>query len=90
MGTQTEITTFTSSACQTEPNVRKQNYNKKPEQKPAILPPKIGKGTYPCRIGSCTIELPHGRIIGHIRYHHKDAFHEVLLVDIMKINIFVY
>ncbi|XP_071637303.1 uncharacterized protein [Temnothorax longispinosus] len=40
------------------------------------LAPREGKGLYPCRIGTCVVELPHGRMIGHLRNHHKDVFYE--------------
>lgn len=39
--------------------------------------PAVGKGKYPCRIGSCHEELPHGRMIPHIRYYHKEHIVEV-------------
>jgi len=68
----------TSSACQTEPVNQARHVSPRNEQKPLInLAPRVGKGVFPCRIGSCTVELPHGRIIGHLRYHHKDVFYEV-------------
>jgi hypothetical protein len=71
----------TSSACQTEPTTKIAALKNK-EQKPAVmLAPKIGTGLYPCRIGSCSAELPYGRIIGHLRYYHKNMFYEVLLIS---------
>ncbi|XP_050460112.1 uncharacterized protein LOC126856001 [Cataglyphis hispanica] len=82
VATQTEAVCMpsTSSACQTEsvnPSRCLTLKNEQLQQKPMInLAPRVGKGVFPCRIGSCTVELPHGRIIGHIRYHHKDVFYE--------------
>ncbi|XP_077263961.1 uncharacterized protein LOC143898389 [Temnothorax americanus] len=40
------------------------------------LAPRVGKGLYPCCIGTCVMELPHGRMIGHLRNHHKNVFYE--------------
>lgn len=39
--------------------------------------PTVGKGKYPCRIGNCPEELPHGRMIPHIRYYHEADLMEV-------------
>lgn len=39
--------------------------------------PIIGKGKYPCKIGNCTEELVHGRMIPHLRYYHKEELIEV-------------
>lgn len=50
------------------------------QKETTTLSPKVGKGTYPCRMGSCTVELPHGRMISHLRYYHKSEFFEVLFV----------
>ncbi|KAM0737162.1 putative E3 ubiquitin-protein ligase sinah [Formica fusca] len=84
VATQTEAVCIpsTSSACQTESvnpsrSLILKNEQQLQQQRPMInLAPRVGKGVFPCRIGSCTVELPHGRIIGHIRYHHKDVFYE--------------
>lgn len=86
VATQTEVVCMpsTSSACQTEPVNQVRHVSPRNEQRPVInLAPRVGKGVFPCRIGSCTVELPHGRIIGHLRYHHKDVFYEVLLSNFM-------
>lgn len=85
MATQTEDIFKSSTACQTETVNQTQSVNQsrsitpRNEQQKSIinLAPKIGKGKYPCRIGSCIMELVHGRMIGHLRYHHKDVFYEV-------------
>jgi len=69
----------TSSACQTEPTIKIATLKNKEKRPAVILVPKIGRGLYPCRIGSCSAELPYGRIIGHLRYYHKNMFYEVLL-----------
>ncbi|XP_058791742.1 uncharacterized protein LOC131664557 [Phymastichus coffea] len=42
--------------------------------------PVVGKGKYPCRIGDCTEELPHGRMIPHLRYYHKENIVEEKMV----------
>ncbi|GAB1866758.1 Tyrosine kinase receptor Cad96Ca [Camponotus japonicus] len=80
VATQTEVVCVPSisSACQTEPVNQATHVSPRNEQqKPVInLAPRVGKGVFPCRIGSCTVKLPHGRIIGHLRYHHKDVFYE--------------
>ncbi|XP_072742491.1 uncharacterized protein [Anoplolepis gracilipes] len=80
VATQTEAVCMpsTSSACQTEPMNQIGHFSSRSElQRPIVnLAPRVGKGVYPCRIGSCTVELPHGRMIGHLRYHHKDVFYE--------------
>lgn len=84
VATQTEVVCMpsTSSACQTEPVNQARHVSPRNEQKPLInLAPRVGKGVFPCRIGSCTVELPHGRIIGHLRYHHKDVFYEFITRD---------
>ncbi|XP_046608846.1 E3 ubiquitin-protein ligase sina-like [Neodiprion virginianus] len=39
-------------------------------------PPEAPKGKFPCRIGTCVETLPHGRMIPHIRFYHKNKFHE--------------
>lgn len=80
VATQTDIISMpsTSSACQTEPVNQAESVASRSEQKKPMIniAPRIGKGVFPCRIGSCTMELPHGRIIGHLRYHHKDVYYE--------------
>ena len=43
-------------------------------------PPPVGKGKYPCKIGNCTEELPHGRMLPHIRFYHNDSIIMVLLI----------
>lgn len=76
----------TSSGCQTEPlNLAKPLQIKNEQQKSVSMAPRVGKGLYPCRIGSCIMELPHGRIIGHLRYHHKEMFYEVLLIKLYNL-----
>lgn len=85
VATQTEEVCMpsTSSACQTDLDSQVRHIIFKSEQQKPInlnLAPRVGKGQYPCRIGSCTKNLVHGRIIGHLRYYHKDVFYEVLLI----------
>ncbi|XP_014483241.1 PREDICTED: E3 ubiquitin-protein ligase sina isoform X2 [Dinoponera quadriceps] len=82
-GTCIPSTSYVSVSCQTETNENpaKENlpqHEPQHEQKQQliILSPKVGKGQYPCRIGSCAVELPHGRMIGHLRYYHKNSFYE--------------
>ncbi|KYN00365.1 putative E3 ubiquitin-protein ligase sinah, partial [Cyphomyrmex costatus] len=76
VATQTDNICMPSTASQTEST--NQPIVPKNEQQRSILSlaPRVGKGSYPCRIGSCIMELPHGRMIGHLRYHHKDVFFE--------------
>ncbi|XP_047361141.1 uncharacterized protein LOC124953599 [Vespa velutina] len=38
--------------------------------------PKIGKGNYPCCLGSCTISLSFEKIVEHLKSFHKDVFYE--------------
>ncbi|KAF7388181.1 hypothetical protein HZH66_010948 [Vespula vulgaris] len=38
--------------------------------------PKIGKGNYPCCLGSCTMSLSFEKIIEHLKSTHKDVFYE--------------
>ncbi|KMQ91655.1 e3 ubiquitin-protein ligase sinah, partial [Lasius niger] len=88
VATQTEVVSMpsTSSACQTELVNQAEPVMRSEQQKPMLnLAPRVGKGVFPCQIGSCTVELPHGRIIGHIRYHHKDVFYEVS-ADFISVN----
>jgi len=80
VATQTDDICMPSTACQTEPinQVKPITPRNEPQKSTMInLAPRVGKGSYPCRIGSCVMELPHGRMIGHLRYHHKDVFYEV-------------
>lgn len=78
MATQTEDTFMSSTASQTEIMTQTRSATPRNEQqKSTNLAPRVGKGNYPCRIGSCVMELAHGRMIGHLRYHHKDVFYEV-------------
>lgn len=79
MATQTDDISMPSIACQTESINEANAITVKNEQQksPINLAPRVGKGTYPCGIGTCVMELPHGRMIGHLRYHHKDVFYEV-------------
>lgn len=78
VATQTEDIFMPSTACQTEPVNQDKSITPRNEQQKLInLAPRVGRGSYPCRIGSCVMELPHGRMIGHLRYHHKDVFYEV-------------
>lgn len=87
VATQTEDTctpsmSHVSTSCQTEPlskELPQLKLQQEQKQQLIILPPKVGKGTYPCHIGSCMISLPHGRMINHLRYYHKDSYHEVPL-----------
>lgn len=75
-----------STACQTEPVNQPKSAPKNEQQKSMInLAPRVGKGSYPCRIGSCVMELPHGRMIGHLRYHHKDVFYEVSVIKFANV-----
>ncbi|XP_011139628.1 putative E3 ubiquitin-protein ligase SINAT1 isoform X2 [Harpegnathos saltator] len=85
VATQTENTCrpsiiHASIACQTETSFKEKlpqhELQHDQRQKLNILSPKVGKGQYPCRIGTCIVELPHGRMISHLRYYHKDSFHE--------------
>lgn len=92
VATQTEdacipSTSYASISCQTEIAAKENllQLEPKPIQKQlTILSPKVGKGPYPCLIGSCTVHKPHGRMIGHLRYYHKDSFYEVLLVNFIN------
>lgn len=82
---------YISVSCQTETSIKENlpQHERTEKEQLIILSPKVGKGKYPCRIGSCTKELPHGRMIGHLRYYHKDSFYEVSLVnfiDYMTLN----
>ncbi|XP_015595229.1 E3 ubiquitin-protein ligase SIAH1B [Cephus cinctus] len=43
--------------------------------------PKAGKGIFPCRVGFCLAELPHGRMIPHVRYFHEDKLYELSSPD---------
>ncbi|KAJ8681478.1 hypothetical protein QAD02_017265 [Eretmocerus hayati] len=43
--------------------------------------PSVGKGTYPCKLGNCTEELAHGRMIPHIRYYHKETYTQEKISD---------
>ncbi|XP_018349450.1 PREDICTED: uncharacterized protein LOC108752831 [Trachymyrmex septentrionalis] len=76
--TQTDNICMPSTASQTESVNQAIPIIIRNEQQKSILSlaPRVGKGSYPCRIGSCITELPHGRMIGHLRYHHKDVFFE--------------
>ncbi|KAG5312349.1 SINAL ligase, partial [Acromyrmex insinuator] len=76
--TQTDYICMPSTASQTESVNQATPIIPRNEQQRSILSlaPRVGKGSYPCRIGSCITELPHGRMIGHLRYHHKDVFFE--------------
>lgn len=89
VATQTDVVSMpsTSSACQTELVNQAESVTPRSEQKKPMIniAPRIGKGVFPCRIGSCTVELPHGRIIGHLRYHHKDVYYEVLFNRFYKL-----
>ncbi|XP_024878736.1 uncharacterized protein LOC112459066 [Temnothorax curvispinosus] len=78
VATQTEDIVMPSTACQTEPVTQAKPITPRNEQQKFMLnlAPRVGKGLYPCRIGTCVMELPHGRMIGHLRYHHKDVFYE--------------
>lgn len=77
VATQTDDIQMPSTASQTEPVNQTQSIIPRYEQRSMIsLAPRVGKGSYPCCIGSCVMELPHGRMIGHLRYHHKDVFYE--------------
>ncbi|XP_071638215.1 uncharacterized protein [Temnothorax longispinosus] len=78
VATQTEDIVMPSTACQTEPMTQAKPITPRNEQQKFMLnlAPRVGKGLYPCRIGTCVMELPHGRMIGHLRYHHKDVFYE--------------
>jgi len=77
--TQTDHIYMPSTASQTESVNQATPIIPRNEQQKSILSlaPRVGKGLYPCRIRSCITELPHGRMIGHLRYHHKDVFFEV-------------
>lgn len=79
VATQTEDIFTSSTACQTESANQTKSITLRNEQQKSVinLAPRVGKGKYPCRVGSCIMELPHGRMIGHLRYHHKDVFYEV-------------
>lgn len=79
VATQTESISMPSTACQTEPINQDKSITLGNEQRKLMLnlAPRVGKGSYPCRIGSCTMELVHGRMIGHLRSYHKDVFYEV-------------
>lgn len=79
VATQTDNICMPSTASQTETVNQATPIIPRNEQQRSILSlaPRVGKGSYPCRIGSCITELPHGRMIGHLRYHHKDVFFEV-------------
>ncbi|KAL6260640.1 hypothetical protein P5V15_008160 [Pogonomyrmex californicus] len=82
VATQTEDVCMPSTACQTESVNQIKPITTKNEQKLTLnLAPRVGKGSYPCRIGSCTLELVHGRMIGHLRYYHKDIFYEFTTKD---------
>ncbi|XP_011863568.1 PREDICTED: uncharacterized protein LOC105559681 isoform X2 [Vollenhovia emeryi] len=78
VATQTENIFTLSTACQTESANQDISITPRTEQQRTTtnLAPRVGKGSYPCRVGSCVMELPHGRMIGHLRYHHKDVFYE--------------
>ncbi|KYQ57659.1 putative E3 ubiquitin-protein ligase sinah, partial [Trachymyrmex zeteki] len=78
VATQTDNICMPSTASQTETVNQATPIIPRNEQQRSILSlaPRVGKGSYPCRIGSCITELPHGRMIGHLRYHHKDVFFE--------------
>ncbi|XP_018397879.1 PREDICTED: uncharacterized protein LOC108775914 [Cyphomyrmex costatus] len=89
VATQTDNICMPSTASQTEST--NQPIVPKNEQQRSILSlaPRVGKGSYPCRIGSCIMELPHGRMIGHLRYHHKDVFFEVQhVIKFMNLDLF--
>jgi len=79
VATQTEDISMPSIACQTELINQDKSITLRNDQHKSMLnlAPRVGKGTYPCRIGSCVVELVHGRMIGHLRHHHKDVFYEV-------------
>ncbi|XP_012529543.1 uncharacterized protein LOC105832819 [Monomorium pharaonis] len=78
VATQTDDVCMPSIACQTESINEANEITLRNERQNLVtnLAPRVGKGSYPCRIGSCVMELPHGRMIGHLRYHHKDVFYE--------------
>lgn len=41
-----------------------------------LTEPLAAKGSFPCRIGKCTFEGPHGRMLNHLSYYHKDRLIE--------------
>lgn len=52
-----------------------------------LASPLAPKGKFPCRIGACEHELPHGRMIPHIRYFHSNKFYEVRFRSIVSVNL---
>lgn len=49
----------------------------KKKEKRKFVYPKIGKGNYPCCLGSCTVSLTFEKIVEHLKSFHKDVFYEV-------------
>ncbi|KAL0112156.1 hypothetical protein PUN28_011917 [Cardiocondyla obscurior] len=80
---QTENSAMPSTSCQTEDVEQAVSKLNNLLPKPMSLAPKIGKGTYPCRIRPCKNDLPHGRMIGHLRYYHRQVYYEFIANDYM-------
>ncbi|XP_066595312.1 E3 ubiquitin-protein ligase SIAH1B-like [Prorops nasuta] len=70
------VTSKDAKGTQTEPQTNSLISNSISMCQTNTKPPIIGKGNYPCRIGSCTAELPYGRIKNHLQQNHKFAYVE--------------
>lgn len=75
--TQTDSSINTDMVTDSAPLVNEPN--KTAKELDIRVAPAVGKGKYPCRIGSCPEELPHGRMLPHIRYYHNADLMEVIL-----------
>ena len=68
--TQTDPELFDGQPIALITNLNNLRYNTLIDLKTA---PPVGKGKYPCGIRPCNEEMPHGRMVPHIRYYHENC-----------------